>query len=164
MIETKRLKLRRFTEYDRGDVIALLKEPTFMVYSPTGAMTQSQADSRFRQLLNAFKLHGIGKFAVIEKWSGELIGYCGIESFNFKNKQVVELGYRLKASARGNGYATEASEAVLIYAKDKGFSSVMALTEQKNEPSKHILLKLGFNVHERGLYQKMKVQYFIKEL
>ncbi|WP_255956542.1 GNAT family N-acetyltransferase [Vibrio campbellii] len=49
----------------------------------------------------------------MERTTGELVGYCGIESYNYKGESLVELGYRLKVSARGKGYAFEASSAVL---------------------------------------------------
>ncbi len=57
----------------------------FMAFSPNGAMTAEQAKIRFQQLVDAFPEKGVGKFCVIERSSGELIGYCGIESFTYQN-------------------------------------------------------------------------------
>ncbi|SGY87584.1 Acetyltransferase, GNAT family protein [Moritella viscosa] len=162
MLLTERLILRKFVEGDKDTVVTLLSNADFMAYSPTGAMSQSQAESRFELLLNAFKNHGIGKLAVIEQSTNDLIGYCGIESFEYHNNAAVELGYRLKLSARGKGYAFEASQAVLELARQLGYQRILALTESENGASQHILFKLGFESREQGVYQGMPIQYFEK--
>ncbi|QUM81519.1 GNAT family N-acetyltransferase [Moritella sp. 5] len=164
MLLTERLILRRFVEGDKDTVVTLLNNADFMAYSPTGTMSQYQAESRFELLLNAFKNHGIGKLAVIEQSTNDLIGYCGIESFEYHNNAAVELGYRLKLSARGKGYAFEASQAVLEFARQLGYQRILALTEHENAASQHILFKLGFESREQGLHQGMPIQYFEKSI
>ncbi|MCZ4371651.1 GNAT family N-acetyltransferase [Vibrio diazotrophicus] len=164
MIQTERLELRKFHPQDRELMLPLLQDAEFMAFSPNGAMTAEQAEIRFQQLVDAFPEKGVGKFCVIERSSGELIGYCGIESFTYQNKQVVEHGYRLKTSARGNGYATEASKAVMSYAKEAGYTRIYAFTESSHSQSQHILGKLGFKPCGSGEYQNMPVNYFIKRL
>ncbi|KAB7697066.1 GNAT family N-acetyltransferase [Plesiomonas shigelloides] len=64
--------------------------------------------------------------------------------------------------SRGNGYAVEASSAVLNYAKQIGYKNVLALTEPENELSQHILKKLGFEHCGSGLFENMSVDYFEK--
>ena len=162
MLLTERLILRKFVEGDKDIVVTLLNNADFMAYSPTGTMSQSQAESRFVLLLNAFKNHCIGKLAVIEQSSNDLIGYCGIESFEYHNNEAVELGYRLKLSARGKGYAFEATQAVPELARQLGYQRILALTEPDNAASQHILFKLGFESREQGAYQGMPIQYFEK--
>ncbi|ENM3977681.1 GNAT family N-acetyltransferase, partial [Vibrio cholerae] len=110
----------------------------------------------------AYEIHGIGKFALVEKSTGELIGYSGLENFSYQGKNVVELGYRIRPQSRGYGYAVEASSAVLDYAKQIGYSSVLALTEPENEQSQHILKKLGFERCGKGVFENMSVDYFEK--
>ncbi|QUJ66224.1 GNAT family N-acetyltransferase [Photobacterium sp. GJ3] len=164
MIQTSRLTLRKFIKEDHQQVIPLLMDPDFMAFSPTGSMSQQQAESRFEALVRAFSVKGIGKLAVIETVSDELIGYCGIESFPDKGQDAVELGYRLKTSARGKGYAEEASHAVLSFALQMGYQHIIALVDLQNAASHHILLKLGFERREQGAYQGMPVQFYEKKL
>ncbi len=76
MIKTERLELRKFTRQDRSEVIKLLENADFMVFSPTGAMTSEKANMRFEELVSAFQNKGIGKFCVVERSTGDLIGYC----------------------------------------------------------------------------------------
>lgn len=162
MINTPRLLLRKFEPSDRGSVIELLKNSDFMAYSPSGAMAHEQAESRFQELLLAYETYGIGKLALIEKSTAEIIGYCGIEHFLFQGNAVVELGYRIRLQSRGNGYAFEASSALLDDAKQMGYRRVFAFTEQENKPSQHILKKLGFERCGSGMFENMPVDYFEK--
>ncbi len=164
MLQTKHLELRKFTPQDRESMLPLLQNADFMAFSPTGAMNAEQAEVRFQELVDAFPTKGIGKFCVVERSRGELIGYCGIEAFKYQGKEVVEHGYRLKTSARGHGYATEASEAVMSYAKEAGYTRLYAFTESTHSQSQHILGKLGFKPCGSGEYQNMPVNYFIKKL
>jgi len=164
MIQTERLELRKFTQQDRDLMLPLLQNADFMAFSPTGAMTKEQAEVRFKQLVDAFPTKGIGKFCVIERSTGDLLGYCGIESFEYQGEDVVEHGYRLKVSARRNGYALEASNAVLSYAKEIGYTKIYAFTESSHTISQHILGKLGFKKCGMGEYQNMPVHYFDKDL
>lgn len=162
MIETPRLLLRKFEPSDRESLIELLINPEFMAYSPSGAMSYELAECRFQGLLDAYEIYGIGKFALVEKSTAEIIGYCGLENFSYQGKDVVELGYRIRPQSRGHGYAVEASSAVLYYAKQMGYESVLALTEPDNEPSQHILNKLGFKLCGSGVFKNMSVDYFEK--
>lgn len=158
-IQTERLLLRPFSKKDKAEIISLLTDAVFMAYSPNGAMTYPEAESRYRQL-TGYQDSEIGKLAVIEKTSGSLIGYCGVEPFKYHGKAHIELGYRLAASARGNGYAVEASKAVLRKLHQKGHASVLALAHTDNSVSHHVLQKLGFKQRDKGSFQGMTVQFY----
>ncbi|ARC94158.1 GNAT family N-acetyltransferase [Vibrio coralliilyticus] len=161
-IETPRLVLRPFVAEDQNFTIELLQNDAFMAYSPTGAMNACQAQQRFEQLTSKSAI--LGKLAIIENATGHLIGYCGLEEYTYQQQTMLELGYRLIPDARGNGYAIEASRAVLNIAKQQGIERVLALTEPDNVPSQKILLKLGFTPIDSGYYQSMPVEYFEKIL
>ncbi|NOH60687.1 GNAT family N-acetyltransferase [Vibrio sp. RE88] len=161
-IETPRLLLRPFVAEDRDITIDLLQNDAFMAYSPTGAMNTCQAQQRFEQLTS--KSTTFGKLAIIERATGHLIGYCGLEKYTYQQQTMLELGYRLTPEARGNGYAIEASRAVLNIAKQQGIERVLGLTEPDNVPSQKILLKLGFTPIDSDYYQGMPVEYFEKIL
>lgn len=161
-IETPRLLLRPFVAADRDITIDLLQNDAFMAYSPTGAMNACLAQQRFEQLMS--KSTAFGKLAIIERATGCLIGYCGLEEYIYQQQTLLELGYRLTPEARGHGYAIEASRAVLSIAKHQGIERVLALTEPNNTPSQKILLKLGFTSIDCGCYQGMPVEYFEKHL
>jgi RimJ/RimL family protein N-acetyltransferase len=51
------------------------------------------------------------KQPVIERSSGQVVGYAGVDRFVFEGQSRLEFGYRLVPQARGKGYATEAGRA-----------------------------------------------------
>ena len=58
----------------------------------------------------------------------------------------IEIGYFLKRSAWGNGYATEAVERILRFAfEDSPLEKVVAVIEPENIGSRRILEKTGFS-------------------
>ena len=114
VLETERLLLRPFDVADEAVFVAQLTDPDFMQYSRAGALSDAAAREAFVQRLKLSKTQ-FTKLAVIEKSTEQLVGYCGVDCCELDAKPEVELGYRLIASARGRGYATEAARAVLEY-------------------------------------------------
>ena len=53
------------------------------------------------------------KQPIVEGSSGIVIGYTGVDWIDFAGGHCLEWGYRLAPTARGKGYATEASLALL---------------------------------------------------
>src|SRR4029077_15485976 len=87
-------------------------------------------------------------WAAIEKSTGEFLGW-----FHFRppkgggRPEEVELGYRLRASAWGKGYATEGSRALIA----KGFTEfgvqrVVAFTMAVNLASPRVMEKAGLTL------------------
>jgi [ribosomal protein S5]-alanine N-acetyltransferase len=112
--------------------------------SHMGRGTRDDADSRKRvqELIEHQLRHGFGKWAAIERATGDLIGYCGIELY--ENGSDVELGFCLARSAWGRGYATEAARAWLEHGfAVLGFTRVLALVKPDNLASIRVLEKIG---------------------
>lgn len=162
MIETSRLTLRPFIPEDERVAIPLLMCKEFMAYSPTGALDAGGAKQRFFELIGSYRQNGLGKLAIVVKSSGALVGYCGIEMCEIDGTEKPELGFRLLASHRGMGYATEAATAVLKRAES--FSkSVIAFTEPANKPSMRVLEKLGFMPIGESSFEGMLVVVFKRD-
>jgi RimJ/RimL family protein N-acetyltransferase len=75
-----------------------------------------------------------------------LIGECGWYAPPGDGGEV-EVGYGLAASARGNGYGTEAVRALVGWvAAQPGVHRIVANVEAGNTPSRRLLERLGFTV------------------
>ena len=73
---------------------------------------------------------------------GEAIGLVTVSEH--KDGEDVELSYLFAPSAWGQGYATEATRAVLDYgAAAMGLQRIIAETQQANAPSRRLLERLG---------------------
>ena len=86
-----------------------------------------------------------------------------IGSIDFKylpKDGVSEIGYGMTPTYEGNGYMTEAVQAMLEYGKINGISTVVADTLKQNIKSQKVLLRNGFR--QDKIVDNMI--WFIKEL
>ena len=145
---TDRLELRLPTEHDRARFCEFFGDESFMEFAG-GVLEAVEANERFDAMLDRASEFGFAEQCVIERSSGELVGYSGVDWFEFEGARRLEYGYRLVPSARGKGYATEAAGAVLDLADrtaeaTTGCSEVYAIIDPRNEPSQNVARKLGF--------------------
>ena len=146
-LETQRLILRRFTSADVDNLIELDNDPDVMRYI-NGGMPTSRAEIEHDRLPAYMSYYqrfaGFGFWAAIEKSSGAFIGWFHFRPEPNGPQDEVELGYRLRKSAWGNGYATEGSRALIA----KGFAEfgvrrVFATTMVVNTASRRVMEKSG---------------------
>lgn len=84
-----------------------------------------------------------GVFAIVRLNDGAAVGGAGFHGP--PSRGGVEIGYDLAASARGNGYVTEAVGLLTAYAlAGEGVARVVAHTEPDNTASQAVLLRSGF--------------------
>src|SRR5215210_7168876 len=148
-LKTERLLLRRFTGADVDDLFDLDSDPDVMRFLTGGKPTprdviRNEILPRFLSYYERYA--GFGYWAAIEKSTGEFLGW-----FEFRPPEggpdEVELGYRLRRSAWGKGYATEGSRALIR----KGFTElgvrrVVASTMVVNTASRRVMEKAGLTL------------------
>lgn len=74
--------------------------------------------------------------------SGHFLGIVSLTSCDWVEKTAM-LGFWLRTSATGHGYAHEAAQTLIRYGKNQGLS-LYSRHEQGNEKSQKTLLSLGF--------------------
>lgn len=82
--------------------------------------------------------------AVEAKDTAQVIGYCGLFAVDGRPPDEPELAYELLISAHGAGYATEAAQAVVSWAREAGYPRLWADVWDWNTASRGVLDKLGF--------------------
>lgn len=90
-----------------------------------------------------------GLLAVERKAAGDVIGYCGLIDSGREADREPELAFELLRRVWRQGYATEASLAVLAWARSSGCTRVWATVWEWNTASRRVLVKLGFTETER---------------
>ena len=85
----------------------------------------------------------VGLLAVQRKAAGDVIGYCGLIDSE-KGAQEPELAFEFLRRFWGQGYATEASWAVLDWARSSGYKRLWASVWDWNTASRRVLAKVGF--------------------
>ncbi|MGD9704874.1 MAG: GNAT family N-acetyltransferase [Acidimicrobiia bacterium] len=149
-LETERLLLRRFTTDDVDNVVELDSDPEVMFYVTGGRATPR--DEVETDVLPAFlgyyeRHAGYGFWAVVEKSTGDFLGWMHFRPGEGHPDDEPELGYRLKKSSWGRGYAAEASIALIR----KGFTElgvrrVVAETMVVHTGSRRVMEKAGMRV------------------
>ncbi len=107
-----------------------------------GACGRDAAWRIFATFLGHWALRGYGLWALEEKASGALAGYCGL--WRPEGWPEVELGWSLLARSRGRGLATEAALRVRRHAyEDLGATTLISFVDPKNAPSVAVAERLG---------------------
>jgi RimJ/RimL family protein N-acetyltransferase len=140
---TARLLVRPPREDDRARFIELFCSDDFMVFYPS-VLTQTEAHRRFDHMVTVCQSVPFGKQPVVERSSGLVVGYTGVDHIEFEGKTWLEWGYRLVPECRGAGYATEASRALLAKAYQTFSGVLLAIIVPDNVASQNVCRKLGF--------------------
>ncbi len=143
VVITDRLEVRLPQEEDRSRFVELFCDDGFMVFSG-GVLDESAANRRFDEMLVRAAEVPFAKQPIIERATGTIVGYAGVNSFVFEGKAQLEFGWRLTPNARGLGYATEATKAVLELAGNTYTGEILAMIDPRNLPSQNVAAKVGF--------------------
>jgi RimJ/RimL family protein N-acetyltransferase len=150
-LETERLILRRFTADDVDNLVELDSDPDVMRYI-TGGRGTSRAEIE-DDVLPAFlayyeRFPGYGFWAVIEKTTGDFLGWFHLRPALHDGRPTEpELGYRLRQSAWGHGYASEGARALVRVAfEELGADRVFAETMVVHTASWRVMENAGLRL------------------
>ena len=152
---TDRLTLRRFTVADEDNLVELNSDPQVMRFLNGGKPTpREEVRARIIPTFLGYyeRFAGLGFWAAEETATGQFLGWFhfrpplpGADSpAGWNEEGVAELGYRLRRSAWGKGYATEGSRALIATGfTEFGVQRVVAETVAGNWGSRRVLEKSG---------------------
>ncbi len=145
-VETDRLILREWGEGDGERFYAIMNTPAVMRHLG-GVQDESAWNAAAIRISGFQKDFGHTFWLVERKADGELLGFCGLKRVNAQGTDLTgqfEIGWRLRESAWGQGYAKEAAIASLDLAFGKfDAPHVVALTIVANEESQGLMKRLG---------------------
>jgi RimJ/RimL family protein N-acetyltransferase len=149
LIKTDRLILREHTLQDFEALYAMWTEPAVYRHITGRPSTREEAQSKLLRYSGHWALLGYG-YWVVEEWAtGNFVGEM---SFADDHRDIdppldgrPELGWVLKTSAHGKGYATEALRAIAAWG-DAHFAGkeTAAMIAPKNTASIRVAEKIGF--------------------
>ena len=99
--------------------------------------------------IRASQPSSVGLLAVERKAARDVIGYCGLVDSGRGSQGEPELAFELLRRVWRQGYATEASLAVLDWARSSGYERLWATVWDWNIASRRVLAKVGFIETER---------------
>lgn len=163
--ETERLILRELEFTDKNDLFEMDSDPAVHLYIENNPVKSiDQITKVIEMLKKQYHENGIARWAVVDKNTNECIGWSGLKYFNQplnNHNHFYELGYRFKKKHWGKGFATESSIAIIDYGfKNLNIDKIFAITDPKNNNSKKVLSKLGFNFQETFDYEGDLTDWF----
>jgi RimJ/RimL family protein N-acetyltransferase len=117
-----------------------------------GPFSEKQVQERLTREIATMQVHGIQYWPVFLLADGDFVGCCGLRPFRPEEK-ICELGFHLRPSYWGKGFAVEAAQAVIKHAYESlGAKELFAGHHPENLASRRVLEELGFRFTHEELY------------
>lgn len=139
-IETERLRLSPLVEADADDCQALF-ERDWEAVKQTGQIPYPATKDAMQVWIRKCNGPGSHAFLVSSKLEHKSIGVIGFGG----SSTIAELGYILGRAFWGQGYATEAVNAMIQKARSLGLGGLQAFSFVENPASARVLEKAGFS-------------------
>ena len=157
VLETQRLLLRPLEFSDAEGMFLLDSNPNVHIF--LGNRTVKSVEESHGWIANIRQQYvdnGIGRFAVIERSSGEFTGWAGLKLERNVNgrESFYDLGYRFREEFWGKGYASEAAKAWVTYGfSDMHLPVINAFVSEQHLASRAVLEKCGLRHTETFEYE-----------
>ena len=143
-LQTPRLIIEPLDTNDAAFTLAILNDPDFIAYVGDREIRSLEDAETYilERIFPHYQAHGYGMAAVRRRDNGETIGMCGL--VNRDSLDYVDIGYAFLPSARGEGFALEACEAVMKTGRnDFKLAELAAIISPENKASRALAVKLG---------------------
>ena len=149
-IVTDRLVLREFLTDDCPAVLRYQSDPRYLRLSPWTDRTEAAVREFVQQFVDQQAERPRRNFQLaITLPGGEQIGNCGIRR-NRENDWEADIGYELAPQYWGQGYATEAARAIVLFGfQELGLYRIAAWCNADNLASAGVLEKVGLQLEGR---------------
>ncbi|MGP0171640.1 GNAT family N-acetyltransferase [Pseudomonas sp. NCHU5208] len=162
-VETERLILKPLLPSDAPGLLAIFSDAEVMRYWNTAPWADVQEAIAFIEQSN--ESMRVQQSLVLGIWlrsTGELAGKCMLFSYD-KASRRAEIGFGLARSCWGQGYISEAGDALVQYGFEVlGLRRIEAEIDPANQASAKALEKLGF-AHEGLLRQRWEVNGVVSD-
>lgn len=157
ILETERLYLREMKQSDFDSLCKILKDEETM-YAYEGAFDDSEVHQWLNKHIARYNRYGFGLWAVVLKENDEMIGQCGLTMQQWKDDELLEMGYLFQRKYWHRGYAVEAATACRKYAFDVlNADEVCSIIRDTNIASQKVAVRNGmimtdtWTKHYRGV-------------
>lgn len=155
LLETERLRFRRFVPEDIDRLVELDSDPEVMRYITYGQPTPRERYEREiipRWLAFQDTMPLLGYWAAESRTAGEVVGWFHLRPDRFDAGEQ-ELGYRLRRREWGHGLATEGGRALVAYGFERaGADKISARTLAANAGSRRVMEKCGLAFERDFVY------------
>jgi len=146
-LETERLFLRAWEDTDIAPFAKICADPEVMRHFPE-RLSRDKTEHLISRCIDKQKSDGFCMAPIEVKETGEFLGFVGLNRPSYAAPlpfdPCVEIGWRLKQSAWGKGYASEAAKAWLRFGFETiDLEEIVAFTIPANLPSQRVMERIG---------------------
>lgn len=151
ILETKRLYLREMNPSDFNSLCRILQDEKAM-YAYDGAFSDQEVQEWLDRQIYRYQKWNFGLWAAVLKETDKMIGQCGLTMQQWKDQEVLEIGYLFERSHWHQGYATEAAKACKQYAFEKlNASEVCSIIRDSNTASQNVAMRNGMVMKDQWI-------------
>jgi ribosomal-protein-alanine N-acetyltransferase len=144
ILETERLRLTPLVADDAQLIFPLMADAEVMAFWDVGEIDDPDVIGNIVAGQVEEMAAGRAVYWTLRSLAdGQFIGACELSEIDRRHRRA-EVGFMLGRDAWGQGYASEAMQAVLSYAATQGLRRLLARTHLGNRRSESLLEKLGF--------------------
>jgi RimJ/RimL family protein N-acetyltransferase len=153
--KTERLSLRRPTEADLPDLLAMYRDPVVMA-TLGGLRDEEWTRAAITRTTVHWEQHGFGWWIARDPATGAFLGRGGLRRLFVGSAEEFEIGYGFVTSAWGRGLATElAREAARVGFEVLQAPDIVCFTSPTNLKSRRVMQKVGFRFERDIVYVNM---------
>lgn len=159
LFKTERLGIRNWQDTDLPTFIEMCASPEVMKYFPSTSPPEKTVEL-VRRMQAQYEKKGYAYLPVELLETQEFIGFIGIMDQDYGEylPAFVDIGWRLKESAWGKGYATEGAQAWMDFAFEKlELSEIYSVATMGNLGSQRVMQKLGMGKIDEFDHPKIEV-------
>ena len=145
IFKSDRLGFRNWTKEDLTEFTKINADSEVMEYFPN-PLTQQETSEFIERLQKHYDKNRYTYFATEIMNTTELIGFVGLayQEYETEFTPATDIGWRLKKSAWGKGYATEGAKRCLEFAfSELGFEKIVSTCTAGNKKSENVMKKIG---------------------
>jgi len=145
IFKSQRLGFRNWTDNDLKDLEEINSDPEVMEFFPN-ILSKKETEDLLQRLIKHYEDRKYTYFATEILETGELIGFIGLAYQTYKTEftPATDIGWRLKKSAWGKGYATEGAKRCLEYAfNELKMNKIFSICTLNNSKSENVMKKIG---------------------
>lgn len=146
---SEHLLLRAPCESDLDSLYEVHADPATNRFNPAGPMaSRAEAEARLQEWLAHWRKHGFGYWAIeAQAQPGLVLGFGGLMHKPIDGQQGLNLYFRFRPQAWGQGYASEMALAALELAFGRlQAPAVLGVVRPANMPSRKTLERIGMRL------------------
>jgi RimJ/RimL family protein N-acetyltransferase len=158
IFKSERLGFRNWNKNDLTEFAKLNEDLEVMEHFPK-PLTEKESAELIERFQKHFKKNGYTYFATETLENKELIGFVGLafQEYITEFTPAIDIGWRLKKNAWGDGYATEGAKKCLEFAfNELNLESIIATCTEKNSKSENVMKKIGMEKIGEFKHPKLK--------